>query len=146
MTSPWRDSPDSPPTLRMPESGAKGSILVADDEASVRETVAEVLRDEAYQVTAVADGSAAISSKRARYRMQSLSLSNPTTFPPSTTGRQPIFFTSISSTASRIDASGAIVVTARVMASLTSIFASHSCSAARRRCSMEEMLARKRSR
>jgi two-component system response regulator PilR (NtrC family) len=40
--------------------GTKGAILVADDEAAVRESIAEVLRDEGYQVTAVADGAAAL--------------------------------------------------------------------------------------
>jgi two-component system response regulator PilR (NtrC family) len=37
----------------------KGAILVAEDEAAVRESLAEVLRDEGYEVTAVADGAAA---------------------------------------------------------------------------------------
>ncbi|MBI3770135.1 MAG: sigma-54-dependent Fis family transcriptional regulator [Deltaproteobacteria bacterium] len=40
--------------------GSKGAILVADDEAAVRESVAEVLRDEGYQVTAAADGTSAL--------------------------------------------------------------------------------------
>ncbi|HEX7406932.1 MAG TPA: sigma-54 dependent transcriptional regulator [Candidatus Binatia bacterium] len=44
------------------ETSAKGSILVAEDEAAVRESLAELLRDEAYQVTAVTDGTAAISA------------------------------------------------------------------------------------
>lgn len=33
------------------ESQARGNILVADDEAAVRESLVEVLRDEGYQVT-----------------------------------------------------------------------------------------------
>src|SRR5512139_1837167 len=40
----------------------KGSILIAEDETAVRESLAEVLRDEGYEVTAVADGDAAIAS------------------------------------------------------------------------------------
>ncbi len=38
----------------------KGVILVAEDEAAVRESLAEVLRDEGYQVTAVSEGTAAL--------------------------------------------------------------------------------------
>src|SRR5450759_4921311 len=44
------------------EHSAKGTILVAEDEAAVRESLAELLRDEDYQVTAVADGAAAINA------------------------------------------------------------------------------------
>ncbi|MEB2285113.1 MAG: Fis family transcriptional regulator [Polyangiaceae bacterium UTPRO1] len=40
----------------------KGSILIAEDETAVRESLAEVLRDEGYEVTAVADGDAAIAA------------------------------------------------------------------------------------
>ena len=49
---------------RMPsaETGAKGTILIAEDEAAVRESLAEVLRDEGYQVTVACDGAAAIAS------------------------------------------------------------------------------------
>jgi DNA-binding NtrC family response regulator len=47
----------TPPAKR---SFAKGNILIADDEAGVRESLAEVLREEGYEVTAVADGEAAI--------------------------------------------------------------------------------------
>ncbi len=42
--------------------GAKGAILIADDEQGVRESLAEVLADEGYRVTQVADGMAAISA------------------------------------------------------------------------------------
>src|SRR5437016_3348895 len=42
--------------------GSKGEILIADDEAAVRESVAEVLRDEGYQVTTAADGTAALAA------------------------------------------------------------------------------------
>ena len=49
-----------------PEKGTKGNILIAEDEAAVRESLAEVLRDEGYQVTAVADGDAAIGSLSAQ--------------------------------------------------------------------------------
>jgi len=41
---------------------SKGAILIAEDENAVRESLAEVLRDEVYQVTAVSDGSAAIAA------------------------------------------------------------------------------------
>jgi DNA-binding NtrC family response regulator len=42
--------------------GSKGEILIAEDEAAVRESVAEVLRDEGYQVTTAADGTAALAA------------------------------------------------------------------------------------
>lgn len=41
-------------------SGAKGAILVAEDEAAVLESLAEVLREEGYDVVAVSDGTAAL--------------------------------------------------------------------------------------
>jgi len=44
------------------ETGARGTILIAEDEAAVRESLAEVLRDEGYQVTTAADGSAALAT------------------------------------------------------------------------------------
>ena len=40
----------------------KGAILIAEDEDTVRESLAEVLRDEGYEVTAVAAGDAAIAA------------------------------------------------------------------------------------
>jgi len=45
---------------------AKGSILVADDDPAVRESLAEVLREEGYGVVAVGDGKAAIEALDAR--------------------------------------------------------------------------------
>jgi DNA-binding NtrC family response regulator len=42
--------------------GSKGNILVAEDEESVREALAEVLREEGYTVTAVSDGRAAMAA------------------------------------------------------------------------------------
>jgi len=42
------------------EDRATGSILIAEDETAVRESLAEVLRDEGYQVTVVGDGTAAV--------------------------------------------------------------------------------------
>jgi DNA-binding NtrC family response regulator len=44
------------------ENRTRGSILIADDEESVRESLAEVLREEGYEVTAVADGAIAIAA------------------------------------------------------------------------------------
>ena len=44
------------------ETTFKGSILVAEDEAAVRESLADLLRDESYQVTTAVDGAAAISA------------------------------------------------------------------------------------
>jgi DNA-binding NtrC family response regulator len=41
---------------------SQGHILVADDEASIRDALAELLRDEGYEVTTVADGLAAITA------------------------------------------------------------------------------------
>jgi DNA-binding NtrC family response regulator len=43
-------------------TSSKGSILIAEDEAAVRESLADLLRDESYQVTAAADGAAAINA------------------------------------------------------------------------------------
>jgi two-component system response regulator PilR (NtrC family) len=45
-----------------PEPSVRGNILVADDEAAVRGSLAEVLRDEGYQVTDVGDGAAAVAA------------------------------------------------------------------------------------
>jgi CheY-like chemotaxis protein len=42
--------------------GAKGTILIADDEAAVRESLVEVLRDEGYQVEGAPDGATAITA------------------------------------------------------------------------------------
>ncbi|HUI26388.1 MAG TPA: sigma-54 dependent transcriptional regulator [Candidatus Kryptonia bacterium] len=44
------------------EIGKKGSILIAEDETTVREDLADVLRDEGYQVAQAADGAAAIAA------------------------------------------------------------------------------------
>ena len=47
----------------MPKTAiSKATILVAEDETGVRESLAEVLRDEGYEVTAVTDGAAAIAA------------------------------------------------------------------------------------
>jgi len=43
-----------------PACPARGAVLIAEDESAVRESLAEVLRDEGYEVTAVADGTAAM--------------------------------------------------------------------------------------
>jgi DNA-binding NtrC family response regulator len=45
---------------------SKGTILVAEDETAVRESLAEVLRDEGYEVSAVADGTAALAALSAQ--------------------------------------------------------------------------------
>src|SRR5512140_3093696 len=44
------------------EGGAKGTILVAEDEAAVRESLAEVLRDEGYQIVTAVDGTAGLAA------------------------------------------------------------------------------------
>lgn len=44
----------------------RGTILVAEDEAAVRESLAEVLREEGYDVVAVADGTAALAALEQR--------------------------------------------------------------------------------
>ncbi len=44
------------------EGGAKGTILIAEDEAAVRESLAEVLRDEGYQIVTAVDGAAALAA------------------------------------------------------------------------------------
>jgi DNA-binding NtrC family response regulator len=49
-----------------PDQPTKGSILIAEDETGVRESLADVLRDEGYDVVAVADGAAAIAELDAR--------------------------------------------------------------------------------
>jgi DNA-binding NtrC family response regulator len=48
------------------EPTSKGAILIAEDEAAVRESLAEVLRAEGYEVIAVADGGAALAALDAR--------------------------------------------------------------------------------
>lgn len=48
--------------MSKPRADGKGNILVADDEDAVRDSLAEVLQDEGYQVTAVADGTAAMAA------------------------------------------------------------------------------------
>jgi DNA-binding NtrC family response regulator len=50
------------PAMSHPEAGTKGAILVAEDEAAVRESLAEVLREEGYEVTTAADGTAAMAA------------------------------------------------------------------------------------
>ncbi len=47
-------------TMPKSETRTHGTILVAEDEAAIRESVAEVLRDEGYEVKAVVDGTSAI--------------------------------------------------------------------------------------
>ncbi|GBD25525.1 Transcriptional regulatory protein ZraR [bacterium HR30] len=47
-------------------SGAKGAILVAEDEAAVLESLSEVLREEGYEVVAVSDGTAALQALEER--------------------------------------------------------------------------------
>lgn len=49
-----------------PAQPPKGSILIAEDETGVRESLTDVLRDEGYDVVAVADGAAAIAELDAR--------------------------------------------------------------------------------
>jgi two-component system response regulator PilR (NtrC family) len=49
-----------------PESSVKGSILVVDDEAGVCDSLTEVLREEEYDVTPLADGREAMSAINAR--------------------------------------------------------------------------------
>ena len=49
-------------SMNSPAAGTKGAILIAEDEAAVRESLAEVLRDEGYDVTATPDGTAAIAA------------------------------------------------------------------------------------
>jgi two-component system response regulator PilR (NtrC family) len=44
------------------ESVAKGAILIAEDEPTIRDSLAEVLRDEGYAVTTAADGSEAVAA------------------------------------------------------------------------------------
>jgi DNA-binding NtrC family response regulator len=44
------------------ETPSKGSVLVAEDETAIRESLTEVLRDEGYAVTPTADGGAAIAA------------------------------------------------------------------------------------
>ncbi len=46
--------------MTTPSHVPNGAVLIAEDESAVRESLAEVLRDEGYEVTAVPDGAAAI--------------------------------------------------------------------------------------
>ncbi|MGD9765416.1 MAG: sigma-54-dependent transcriptional regulator [Candidatus Binatia bacterium] len=48
------------------EVGARGSVLVAEDEDGVRNSIAQVLREEGYDVVAVPDGTAAIAALETR--------------------------------------------------------------------------------
>jgi two-component system response regulator PilR (NtrC family) len=48
--------------MATPHEQTRGSILVADDEAAVRDSLVEVLREEGYQVTGAEDGGAAIAA------------------------------------------------------------------------------------
>lgn len=50
----------SDPLSSQTTQGVRGTILVADDEDGVRESLAEVLRDEGYTVVAAADGTSAL--------------------------------------------------------------------------------------
>ena len=49
-----------------PESNVKGSILVVDDEAGVCDSLTEVLREEEYDVTPLADGREAMTAINSR--------------------------------------------------------------------------------
>jgi DNA-binding NtrC family response regulator len=44
------------------DTATKGSVLVAEDETAIRESLTDVLRDEGYAVTATADGAAALAA------------------------------------------------------------------------------------
>jgi DNA-binding NtrC family response regulator len=50
------------PAMANTNGGTKGAILIAEDEAAVRESLVEVLREEGYDVTAAPDGTAAIAA------------------------------------------------------------------------------------
>ncbi|GIW39798.1 MAG: acetoacetate metabolism regulatory protein AtoC [Candidatus Binatia bacterium] len=52
--------PKSEPETPRSQAAPRGTILVADDEAGIRESLAEVLREEGYDVVAVGDGEAAL--------------------------------------------------------------------------------------
>jgi len=56
--------PNLPYDLAMPsvEQGVRGSILIAEDEDGVRDSLTQVLREEGYDVVATADGAAAIAA------------------------------------------------------------------------------------
>jgi two-component system response regulator PilR (NtrC family) len=62
----------SPPSVpydpAMPDavSGVRGSILIAEDEDGVRDSLTQVLREEGYDVVAAADGDAAVAALRTR--------------------------------------------------------------------------------
>ena len=57
---------DTPATLPGNPSSASGLVLLADDNADMREHVARVLSDQGYRVEPVADGEAALAAARAR--------------------------------------------------------------------------------
>lgn len=54
------------PNMEEKEVGARGAILIAEDEEGVRTSLAEVLEEEGYAVTAVADGAAAVAALDAK--------------------------------------------------------------------------------
>src|SRR5262249_18480395 len=50
------------PVMSGAAGGLRGSILIADDEDGVRDSLEQVLREEGYDVVATADGDAAIAA------------------------------------------------------------------------------------
>ena len=54
------------PAMPDAEPGVRGSILIAEDEDGVRDSLTQVLREEGYDVVAAADGDAAVAALRAR--------------------------------------------------------------------------------
>ncbi|MDX2169159.1 MAG: sigma-54 dependent transcriptional regulator [Deltaproteobacteria bacterium] len=48
--------------MASPEAGARGAILIAEDEDGVRDSLTQVLQEEGYEVVATADGEAAIAA------------------------------------------------------------------------------------
>lgn len=66
MTIAPTDSVSYDPPMAAGEHTAPGSILIAEDEDGVRDSLTQVLREEGYDVVATADGAAAIEALRSR--------------------------------------------------------------------------------
>jgi CheY-like chemotaxis protein len=64
--TPHIPAPDAHNAQHEDAAMTQGRLLVADDEAAIRESLSEVLREEGYEVTEAPDGAAAIAAVQSR--------------------------------------------------------------------------------